>query len=113
MASNITQDRGDRLTVVAPAAVTSGGLVQVGNIFGIAIANAASAANVALAVGVSAVLRKLNGASTAFVQGANVHWDATNANCTVSATSNAKIGVAAIAAVNADTLVEVRLNGAF
>lgn len=111
MATNITQDRGDRLTVVAPAAVTSGGLVVVGQAFGIAVTNAASAANVALAVGVNAVLRKLTGAG--INQGANVHWDATNANCTVSATSNAKIGVAAITAASADTTVEVRLNGSF
>lgn len=113
MAANIAQDPGLRMTVVAPAAVTSGGLVVVGNAFGIAIANAASAANVAIAVGATASVRKLNGASTSFAQGANVHWDATNSNCTVSATSNTKIGVAADAASNADTTVTVRLNPAF
>lgn len=113
MAANISLDPGQRMTVAAPAAVTSGDLVVKGNAFGVAIANAVSAANVAIATGVTASLRKLNGVSTSFAQGANVHWDATNSNCTVSATSNTKIGVAADAAANADTTVSVRLNPSF
>lgn len=111
MATNITAD-GSRLPVVAPAAVNAGSLVVVGNIFGVALTSAASAANVVIQTGPAlARLRKLAGA--AINQGANVHWDATNANCTVSATSNTKIGVAAITAASADTIVEVRLNGSF
>lgn len=111
MAKNFTQD-GDRLTVVAPAAVNSGALVFVGNAFGVAVTSAASAANVVLQTGpIIATLNKLAGAG--FAVGANVHWDATNSNCTVSATSNTKIGVCAATAASGDTSMSVRLNGNF
>lgn len=113
MAANIARDSGERMIVTAPAAVTSGGGVQVATLFGVAIANAASAANVALMIGGTASLRKLNGASTSYAQGAALYWDNTNANVTISATSNLKIGVAASAGVNADTSATVRLNPSF
>ncbi len=104
---------GDRMTVVAPAAVSAGALVVVGQMFGVAEASANSGANVAIRCGGVVDLKKLAGASTAFTQGANVHLDAANAQCTVSATSNTKIGVAAVAAANAATVATVRLNGSF
>jgi predicted RecA/RadA family phage recombinase len=103
----------DLVTVVAPAAKNTGEGVKVGNLFGVAIANAASAANMAIATRGTWAIRKLNGASSSFAQGANVHWDDTNANCTVSATSNLKIGVAVAPAANADVAVQVRLTGAW
>lgn len=113
MAANIVKAGTDRMIVAAPAAVTSGDLVLKGNTFGIAIANAASAANVALEIGCTATLRKLNGASTSYAQGARLYWDATNSNVTISATSNTLIGVAAEAGINNDTTATVRLNPAF
>lgn len=113
MANNITQAGVARITVIAPAAVTTGGLVVVNRQFGVAIANAASAVNVAIEVGCTATLRKLNGASTSQAAGTNVFWDATNSNCTISATSNLLIGTAMVAAANADTAVSVRLNPSF
>lgn len=104
---------GSAVPVVAPAAKNSGEGVKVGNLFGVAITNAASAANLAIStVGVHSI-RKLSGASSSFAQGANVHWDDTNANCTVSATSNLKIGVAVAAAANDAVTVDVRLTGAW
>jgi predicted RecA/RadA family phage recombinase len=104
---------GSVVTVAAPAAKNSGEGVLLGNLFGVAIANASSGANVAVATTGVHAIRKLNGASTSFAAGANVHWDNTNANCTVSATSNLKIGVAVAAAANTDTTVQVRLIGAW
>lgn len=113
MAKNITMDGVKRLTFAAPAAVNSGDLVVVSQAFGVALSSAASAANVVLSVGPTATLRKLNGASTSQAVGTNVHWDATNANATISATSNLKIGVAAAATANTDTTISVHLNPSF
>lgn len=113
MATNIVAD-GSRITVVAPSGgVTSGQFFNVGNAYGIALASAASGANVTMATGVQATLRKLNGASTSYAQGALLYWDATNSNVTISATSNRLIGVAAVAGADADTTATVRLNPSF
>jgi predicted RecA/RadA family phage recombinase len=104
---------GDNVPVTAPYAVNSGDGVKVGNLYGVAMTQAASAAAVAIATtGVFAV-NKTTGASTSYVAGANVHWDDTGRLATVSATSNIKIGVALVAASNTDTTVEVRLTGAW
>lgn len=110
MAENIVIPGIRRLTVAAPANVNAGDFVVVQRAFGIALASAASAANVAIAQGCVASIRKLNGASTSQAVGTNVHWDATNSNATISATSNTLIGVAYAAAANADTTITVALN---
>jgi predicted RecA/RadA family phage recombinase len=112
MAENIL-GAGQRITVVAPAAINSGQFFNVGNLFGIALASAASAAAVAMATGVECQLRKLNGVSTSYAQGALLYWDATNSNVTISATSNRLIGMATAAGANADTIATVRLNPSF
>jgi predicted RecA/RadA family phage recombinase len=112
MARNFVHD-GERMTVVSPWNVNSGDVVIVGQMFGIAQASAASGSNVPIRTGGTHTLRKLNGASTSIAQGANCHWDNTNSNVTFSATSNTRLGVAAIAAVNADTVITVRLNPSF
>lgn len=112
MANNITQEGLRTLTVPAPAANTNtGSFVVVGRQFGVAIASQpTSGANVAISQGCVATLRKLNGASTSQAAGTNVHWDATNANCTISSTSNLLIGTAMAAASNTDTTISVALN---
>lgn len=112
MAKNVTQD-GDRLTVVAPAAVASGDLVLVGNAFGIAITSASSGANVAIETGVVADLPKTNAASMSMAAGALAYWDNSGKKVTTSATSNTKIGVAMAAVSNTAETVSVRLNGSF
>lgn len=112
MATNITQG-GDRLTVIAPAAVSSGDLVLVGIGYGIALTDAASAANVVIQTGVVATIPKTNAASMSMAQGAVVYWDNTGGKATTSATSNTKIGVAMAAATNVAETVSVRLNGSF
>lgn len=113
MARNIVLPAVRRLTVAAPANVNSGDFVVVNRMFGVALTSATSAANVAIASGATVQLRKLNGASTSQAAGTNVHWDATNSNCTISATSNLLIGVAAAATANTDTTVTVHLNPSF
>lgn len=112
MARNYVHN-GETMTVIAPANVNSGDLVVIGQMFGVAQASAASAANVAIRTGGVHTLRKLNGVSTSIAAGANVYWDATNSNATFSATSNTRIGLAAIAASNTDTSITVRLNPSF
>lgn len=112
MARNFLHD-GERMTVVAPANANSGDLVVVGQMFGIAETSPVSGSNVVIRCGGVATLRKLNGASSSFAQGANLHWDATNANVTISATSNTRIGVAAVAAANTDVVATIRLNPSF
>ncbi len=113
MATNITLPGLRNLTVIAPANVNANDLVVVNRMFGVAHTDAVSAANVAIAVGATATLRKLNGASTSQAAGTNVHWDATNSNCTISSTSNILIGVAAAVTANADTTMLVHLNPGF
>jgi predicted RecA/RadA family phage recombinase len=113
MATNAISD-GSRITVVAPSGgVTAGGFFNVGNLFGIALANATSGSNVIMAIGGEYALRKLNGASSSYTQGALLYWDATNANVTTSATSNRLIGMATRGGANADVLAFVRLNPHF
>lgn len=106
MAENIYTN-GDTATLVAPANVNSGQFVVVGNLRGVALTSATSGGNVACQMRGEATLPKPNAASTAFAAGANVHWDATNAVVTGSATSNAKVGAAIAAASNTDTSVRV------
>lgn len=91
---NAVQD-GDFITVPAPAAVTSGAGVLVGSLFGIAVADAASGANVTLATRGVYTLPKVG--SQAWTVGVKVYWDSANARCTSAATGNTLIGVATAA----------------
>jgi predicted RecA/RadA family phage recombinase len=112
VATNKVND-GNIVTVVAPNAVVSGRVVIVGtNLFGVALANAASAANVALAMGGVWTLSKPNAVSTAAAAGASAYWDNTNSQVTISATSNTKIGHFIAAVTNAQTSADVRLSPA-
>jgi predicted RecA/RadA family phage recombinase len=112
MAANMLSPDSDRVTILAPANVASGAVVVRNNIVGVAIGGAASGEAVAIAgSGVVKVL-KSTAASEVFAIGANVHWDATNARATISATSNARLGVARDAvAANTETTVNVILPG--
>ena len=112
MARNYLHD-GERMTVVAPANGNSGDVVIVGQFFGIAETSPVSGQNVVIRTGGVHTLRKLTGASTSYTQGANLFWDATGQNVTISATSNTRIGLAAVGASNTDTVATVRLNPSF
>lgn len=112
MATNILDD-GEQIDITASGNVTSGQLLVAGQMFGVALISGVSGDRIPVATGVRATLPKMNAASNAFTVGANVHWDATNAVVTASATSNLKIGVATAAAATSDATAIVRLNGSF
>jgi predicted RecA/RadA family phage recombinase len=97
---------GDRLTVTAPAAVASGGVVLVGAITGVAVNAAANGAQVVIATrGVFSLAKQ---ASLAVAQGDTVYWD--NAAAEVDKTNtNRPLGVAVKAAASGDATVMVKL----
>jgi predicted RecA/RadA family phage recombinase len=103
--------KGDVMTVTAPAAVASGAGVLVGSIFGVAVRAAASGADIDVDVVGVFDLPKATGA--AWTQGLRLYWDDTAKNVTATASTNKLIGVAAAAALSGDTIGRVRLSGAF
>lgn len=110
MASNLKQD-GEVMTVAAPAAKSSGDGVLVGSMFGVAVADAASGADVAIATRGVYTLPKVS--AQAWTVGALIYWDDSAGQCTTTSTDNKLIGVAAAAAANPSSTGEVRLNGSF
>jgi len=109
--------RGETLTVTAPYAVSSGGGVLVGNIFGIAVNNQNQGDNMEVAVvGVFDLVKD----GTTFSDGDKVYWDDTNKVATSASVGNREIGLAdldnasgtnAPGGAGADATVRVRLNG--
>ena len=100
---------GDTLTIPAPAAVLSGGVVIAGGIVGIASGDAAPAAPVDVAT--TGVFELPKTAANAFALGAVVHWNATTSLATSTASGNTKLGVAVEAAPADTATVRVRLSG--
>lgn len=100
--------KGDVVTLAAPATVTSGSGVLVGKLFGVANTDAASGADVTVSLEGVYDLPKATGAITA---GALVYWDNTAKNVTTTSTSNTLIGAAVVAAASGDATARVRLNG--
>ncbi len=107
---NFTQE-GRTITLTAPYAVTSGQGLQVGSIFGVASADAAISTDVETLIEGVGLLTKA--AAQAWTQGALIYWDNAAKNCTTTVSTNKLIGVATVAALTADTVGYVRLNGAF
>lgn len=108
MATNYVQP-GSILTVAAPAAVSSGELVKVGSIFGVAITDAANGASVAIQTDGVHSLPKA--APLAISAGDALYWDVADEELNKTAADNWFIGVAAEAAAEAATTVNIRLNG--
>jgi predicted RecA/RadA family phage recombinase len=104
---------GDRLTLAAPYALTSGQGAQVGQIFGVTNSDAANGATTVLKT--SGVFDLTKVGSQAWTAGALVYWDNTNRRCTTTATGALLIGAAVAAVANGagDTIGRVRLNGTF
>jgi predicted RecA/RadA family phage recombinase len=102
--------RGNTLTLNAPADILSGDAVIVGSIFGVANTDALSGEEVECDVVGVFDLPKATGALT---QGAKAYWNTTNKNVTGTASGNTLIGVAVKAAGANDTVATVRLNGSF
>jgi len=105
---NYLQD-GDTLTIAAPAAVASGDPVQIGSIFGVAMADAATGADVAIVREGIFTLPKVS--AQAWAVGAKIYWDATNKVCTTAAPGNTLIGTATAAAANPSATGAVLLDG--
>lgn len=99
--------RGDILTLSAPAAVASGDVVVVGSLAGIAATDATSGADVEVAVvGVFSVAKA---AGEAVTPGSPIYWDATASRATLTETDNTRLGTAVRAATSDALRVDVRL----
>lgn len=106
---NYTQN-GDAITLTAPYAVSSGGGVLVGKIFGIAADDAASGAAVTLKRG--GVVTHAKTSAQAWTVGALIYWDDTNKVFTTTASGNTLVGAAMAAAANPSATGSVLLDGA-
>ena len=107
---NKVQD-GDLMTVAAPATVASGDGVLKGLLFGVALHDAASGADVVIETRGVFTLPKTS--AQAWVVGAAIYWDDDGDGATTETTDgNVLIGVAAAAAANPSPTGQVRLNGA-
>ncbi len=100
--------KGEAITVAAPAAVSSGDGVLVGGLFGVANGGAAIGADVTIStVGVFELPKTSTDSMTV---GAAAYWDAAEGEVTVTATDNTFIGHAVMAAGNPSASVRVRLS---
>jgi predicted RecA/RadA family phage recombinase len=105
---NFVQE-GNTITVTAPATVTSGQLVVVGSISGVAAFDAASGADVEVAVEGVFELPKVT--TDVIAQGDRLYWDSGQAKLTKSAGTGSKpmVGIATAAAGNGITTVNCLL----
>lgn len=100
---------GNTVPVPAPYAVTSGGGLLIGSLFGVASTSAESGALVETAMVGVFDLAKV--AAEAWTIGAPIYWDDTAKLATTVGSGNSLIGVATAVAVTATTAGRVRLNG--
>lgn len=113
MAINVIQtDGGHELKYVTTGNVTSGDLLMVGNVPGIALESATTGATIAVQVGCAATVTKKAAASTAITVGGYVTYTATGGVNKVhgsTATAAVCIGYGLAAATTAATSAQVRL----
>ncbi|MBX9757217.1 MAG: DUF2190 family protein [Beijerinckiaceae bacterium] len=100
---------GDSLTVTAPYATESGQGVQVGRIFGVAVADADSADEVVIKR--SGVFTMAKTAGAAWAVGDPLYWNDTAREFTRTASGNDYAGVAVAAALSAATTGDVSIFG--
>ncbi|RCW83323.1 DUF2190 family protein [Paracoccus lutimaris] len=111
MAKNYVQ-KGDTITIAAPVAVASGGIVKAGSIIGVAQGSAEIGGKVDVACGGVWELPKV--ASEAYAgPGVPVYYNSGNGLVTSTASGNTKLGVAIESVAASTGTVKVRLNGAF
>lgn len=101
---------GEVITVTAPADVSSGDMVVVGSIHGVAQADALSGDPVELVRRGVFTLPKVS--AQAWTQGAKIYWHPTNENATTTASGAVLVGVATEAAANPSDTGTVLLDGA-
>lgn len=103
--------KGDTLDLVAPYDRNSGQAAKIGSIIAVAVNNVLSGAvGQFLTEGVVGPIDKA--ASQVWAQGAILYWDDTAKNFTTTSSANTKCGYAAVAALSADVVGTVFLNGA-
>lgn len=102
---------GHQVSVPAPADVASGQGVLVGSLFGVAVHDAQTGADVEVAL--QGVYRMAKATGAAWTIGARLYWDDTAKNLTTTASTNKLVGVAMAAAGSADTTGLIRLTAAF
>jgi predicted RecA/RadA family phage recombinase len=103
---------GDTITVTAPADVSSGDGVLVGDIFGVAAFDAKSGDDVEIKTTGVFELAKTSAQAWASV-GTAIYWDNSNKVVTSTASTNKLIGVNVATAANPSDTGTVRLNGIF
>ncbi|MDZ4852448.1 MAG: DUF2190 family protein [Pirellulaceae bacterium] len=91
-------------------AVTSGQVVLVNDLVGVARTPIEANALGSLAVEGVFDFPKASGASTAIALGATCYWDNTNQRATTTSSGNKLIGKSVKAAVDADSTVRIKLN---
>lgn len=98
---------GDQLTVAMPYAVTSGGGVKVGLLFGVAAGTYDNGADGVISLcGVFDIAKD----TSTFAVGDAVYWNNTTKVVTSTASGNTKVGVATKAALTGDATARVILN---
>lgn len=103
--------KGENLTLPAPADVLSGEGVVIGSIFGVAAGDALSGADVDLVTEGVFELPKVS--ALAIAVGDKIYFDSATKLVNKTASGNTYVGVAVTAAANPSGFVNVRLNGSF
>lgn len=99
-----------RVSITAPYARSAGQGVLKGNLFGVALHDAANNAALEIVTTGTFTLAKKSADTPAI--GAVVYWDNTNKELTTTSSSNYAVGVVVNAAgVSGETTVDCRLNG--
>lgn len=99
--------KGENLTIPAPANTLSGQVVIVGDLHGVASNNAAEGAD--LVIVTEGVFELPKVAANAFAVGAKVYYDSTQKLATSTASSNTYIGIAVESAIATTANVKVKL----
>ena len=103
--------KGENITVTAAAAASSGDIVKIGSMIGIAAGDAAIGDDLDLVTTGVFELPKVS--TDAITVGDTVYFKSADGNVTSTASGNTKMGVAVTAAGNPSGTVNVRLNGTF
>lgn len=100
---------GQSITIVAAAALSSGDPVQVGDLFGVAVKDAAIGESVEIQLsGVVSEIPK-EATATAFAQGAPVYWDVADGELNDDDVNNKLAGYAYVAAGATDATMTILL----
>ena len=105
---NKIQD-GDKLHLVAAAAITGGSIVVAGGLVGVAVSDAAIGQTVAVELEGVFEVTKVTGSGKSFAVGDAVYVITADGTVTPTASGNVLVGYAVTVASTTDTTVQVRL----